>query len=105
VEVGEQVLEVVGIGFGRCGHEVVAVEDDCGDAFVIGGSAAGHVGFFVEAEQRRAVQRVRLAVVMALRAVRLKILIAASLLRRELVKRRRRRDGVAAKKQRIECRE
>jgi len=50
VEIGEEVLEVGGIGIWRSRHEVVAVEDGCGDASVVGGSAAGQVRLFVEAE-------------------------------------------------------
>jgi len=51
VEVGEEVLEVGGVGVREGGHEVVAVEDGRGDAVVIGRSAAGQVRLFVEAEQ------------------------------------------------------
>jgi hypothetical protein len=69
VEVGEEVLQIGGVGIGRCRHQIVAVEDGRGDAVVVSGSAAGQVGLFVEAEQGGAMQWIGLAVVMALCAV------------------------------------
>jgi hypothetical protein len=50
VEVGEEVLEVGGVGVRGGGHHAPAVEDGRGDTVVIGGSAAGQVRLFVEAE-------------------------------------------------------
>src|ERR1700729_3329614 len=96
VEVGEKVFEVGGIGVRRGGHEVVAVEDGSGDTIIVGGSAAGQVRLFVEAEKRRAVQRAGLAIVVALRAVGLEVLVAERLLGCELRKRRGWRCAVTA---------
>jgi hypothetical protein len=80
VEVGEEVLEVGGIGVGRGGHYAAAVEDGSSDTVVVGGSAAGQVRLFVEADERGAMPWAGLAVVVALRTVGLEILVAQSLL-------------------------
>jgi hypothetical protein len=94
--VGDEVLEFRVAEVGGGGHHVAAIEDGCGDAVVVGGSTGGKVGLFVEAEQRRTVERTSLAIVVALGAAHFVDLVAVGLLGVELVERCGRRNAVAA---------
>jgi len=103
VEVGEEVGEGVGVVLGIEGglgwHEVAAVEDGVGDAFVVGGGAAGEVGLLEDAEQGGAVERAFGAVVVAHGAVGLEELLAVELLGVELGDGGGRRGGSAGQEQ------
>jgi hypothetical protein len=96
VEIGEEVGEVLRIDVAVCGHEAVALQDGYGHAVVIGGSAAGKVLLFVEAEQRWAVEGIAGAVVVTLCAVSLEDGVAVELLGVELIERGWGRGGMTA---------
>ena len=95
MQIRQQILEVLRVSVGLCGHQAAAVQDGCGYAFVIRWSATRQVRLFKDAKQWRAMQWVADAIVVALGTVGLKDLMPMCLLRVELVERRRRRRRVA----------
>jgi len=102
MEVRDQVLGVLRVEIDRR-HHAVTLDNDDANAVIIRRSSAGQILLFEDAEHRRTVQSIRVAIVVALRTAGLKDSVAAHLLRVELVQRRRWwRCGLAANQNRVE---
>ena len=97
MQVREQVVEILRVEW-LSRHQVAAVQDGCGYAIVIGGGARRERRLLVQGQQSGAVARLIHAVVVALRAARLKELVAVRLLCVQLVQRRGRGHSAAAGK-------
>jgi hypothetical protein len=85
MQVGEQIVDVLRVHIGLRRHQAVAMQNGVGYALIVGWSATVQLLFLEDAAQRRPVQQVVGAVIVALRAVRLKDDMALRLLRVELV--------------------
>lgn len=102
VEIGEESL-YFGLAERLWRHEGAAVFYGCGDAVVVGWSAAGKIGLLEDAEQGGAVQRAGLAVEMTLRAVLIEDDTALGFFGCELVERLGWLQMMAAREQRGGC--
>jgi hypothetical protein len=71
VQVSEQVVELLLIhGIAKGGHHAMSVEDDVGDAVVVGRGSAGKILLFIEALQPRSVECPLVVCIVAASAVR-----------------------------------
>lgn len=69
VQVGQQGIDLLRVQVRLRWHHVTPVQDRCADPFIVGGCAAGQVGTLEDALQRRSMQLVVQAIVVALSAV------------------------------------
>src|SRR6185312_3664548 len=93
MQVGEQIPQLLlTYGIAKGGHHAMSVQNDKGDALVVGGKAAGQVFLLEQRLQPRPVQRARVVGAMAAGAVVYENLVPVHLLRSQLAQRLGRRQ-------------